>query len=118
MENKFQHGSKAMTADFEERRRFPRIRLQIPMFVRGKNELGEEYIELSKTLDISAAGAFLASERAVRENELVSLTVPSPPPIDSALVPAGTPPIHARVRRSRTAGGVNFLGVEFLKPLA
>ena len=44
-----------------ERRRSQRIHVQIPMFVRGTDAAGLEFLDLTKTLDISATGAYLAS---------------------------------------------------------
>lgn len=99
-----------------ERRRSQRIHVQIPMFVRGTDAAGLEFLDLTKTLDISATGAYLASPRAVRTNQLVNLTIPAPPS-PAATMPAETPPIQARVRRHRSAHGIHMLGVEFLKAL-
>ena len=99
-----------------ERRRSPRIHVQIPMFVRGVDAAGAEFLDLTKTLDISATGAFLASPRLLRVDQLLNLTIPAPPSPSSTL-PAETPPIQARVRRHRAAGGIHLLGVEFLKAL-
>lgn len=106
-----------MSSHPAERRRSARIRLHVPVFLRGVNAHGEEFLELTKTLDISAVGAFLASPRSMKANEVVSLTIPAPPPSSSGLVPAETPPIQARVRRLQIAGDVHLVGVEFLKPL-
>jgi PilZ domain len=100
-----------------ERRRSPRIRLQIPMFVRGVDAQGSEFLELTKTLDVSATGAFLASPRRLSPDHIVHLTIPAPPPTSSGRVPAETPPILARVRRQVEAGDVHLIGVEFLRPL-
>jgi hypothetical protein len=99
-----------------ERRRSQRIHVQIPMFVRGTDAAGLEFLDLTKTLDISATGAFLASPRSIRPNQLVNLTIPAPPS-PSSTMPPETPPIQARVRRHRAAHGVYLLGVEFLKAL-
>jgi hypothetical protein len=99
-----------------ERRRSQRIHLQIPMFVRGVDAVGIEFLDLTKTLDISATGAFLASSRLLRDDQLLNLTIPAPPS-PSSMLPAETPPIQARVRRHRMAGDVYLLGVEFVKSL-
>jgi PilZ domain len=99
-----------------ERRRSPRIHVQIPMFIRGVDAAGAEFLDLTKTLDISATGAFLASPRSLRADQLLNLTIPAPPS-PSSTVPAETPPIQARVRRHRNANGIHLLGVEFLKAL-
>jgi len=101
-----------------ERRRSQRIHVQIPMFVRGTDTAGLEFLDLTKTLDISATGAFLASPRAVGANQLLHLTIPAPPsPSDFSKLAAETPPIQARVRRHLTMEGVHLVGVEFLKAL-
>jgi hypothetical protein len=99
-----------------ERRRSPRIHVQIPMFVRGVDAAGAEFLDLTKTLDISSTGAFLASPRLLHADQLLNLTIPAPPSPSSTL-PVETPPIQARVRRHRLAGGIHLLGVEFLKAL-
>lgn len=100
-----------------ERRRSPRIRLQIPVFVRGRDAGGAEYLDLSKTLDISSTGAFIVTARTFEANHSVFLTIPTPPLSSSGLVPAETPPIRARVRRQHTVGDVHLVGVEFQKAL-
>jgi PilZ domain len=112
------HESVAMSPMYDERRRFQRIRLQVPLFVRGRDAHGEQFLELAKTLDISALGAFITCPRAVAVNELITLTIPAPSITSSALVPAGMPPIQARVKRQQEAGDVYLIGVEFLKPVA
>src|SRR5579863_6092850 len=99
-----------------ERRRSQRIHVQIPMFVRGTDAAGLEFLDLTKTLDISASGAFLASPRAIRTNEVINLTIPAPSS-PSAALPSETPPIPARVRRHHAMDGIHLLGVEFLKAL-
>lgn len=87
------------------------------MFVRGVDVNGNEFLDLGKTLNISAVGACVALSRPVRVNEIISLTVPAPPPVTSGVIPPSTPPIQARVRRQQSAGSLQLLGAEFLKPL-
>jgi hypothetical protein len=99
-----------------ERRRSPRIHLQIPVFVRGVDAAGVEFLDLTKTLDISATGAYLASPRLPRADQLLNLTIPAPPS-PSATLPAETPPIQARVKRYCASGGIYLVGVEFVKAL-
>ena len=111
------HHRPSMSSLTDERRRFQRMHLQIPLFIRGKDAHGEQFLELAKTLDISGLGAFITCPRALAVNEVVTLTVPAPSITSSALVPAGMPPIQARVRRQQIAGDVHLVGVEFLKPI-
>jgi len=100
-----------------ERRGSPRLKLQIPLFIRGTDASGAEFLDLAKTLDISATGALLASPRPLHKNHHILLTIPAPPSVASASTPAYTPPIQARVRRQQTIGKTHFVGVEFLRPL-
>ena len=111
------HHKLAMSPSYDERRRFQRINLQVPLFIRGKDAYGEQFLELAKTLDISGIGAFLTSPRPLAINEIVTLTIPAPSITSSALVPAGMPPIQARVKRKQDAGDIHLVGVEFLKPI-
>jgi hypothetical protein len=102
---------------YEERRRFQRLNLQIPLFIRGKDSHGQAFLELAKALDISGVGALVTSPKAVNLGEFITLTIPAPSITSSALVPAGMPPIQARVRRQQEAGDIYLVGVEFLKPI-
>lgn len=101
----------------DERRRFQRIHLQVPLFIRGRDAHGEQFVELAKTLDISGLGAFITSPRLLAVGGIVTLTIPAPSITASALVPAGMPPIQARVKRQQEAGDIHLVGVEFLKPI-
>jgi hypothetical protein len=103
---------------YEERRRFQRIHLQVPLFIRGKDSTGQQFLELAKALDISGLGALITSPRALNLGDYVTLTIPAPSITSSALVPAGMPPIQARVRRQQEAGEIYLVGVEFAKPLS
>jgi hypothetical protein len=100
-----------------QRRGSPRIRLQVPVFLRGTDASGVEFIELTKTLNISATGACIASAHILRPDQVVHLTVPAPSSTSSSLVPTETPPIAAKVLRQEVAGEMRLFGLEFLRPL-
>jgi hypothetical protein len=102
--------------DSSSTRRSPRIRMQVPVFVRAADATGTDFIELSKTLNISATGACIACAHFLRLDQTVQLTIPAPSP-SSSLVPSETPPILAKVRRQEMRGDLRLFGVEFLRPL-
>src|SRR5260221_3835566 len=78
-------------------RRSPRIRLQMPVFLRATDTSGAEFIELTKTLNISATGACIASTHFLRPDQIVSITVPAPSPTSSSsVVPNETPRLPPR----------------------
>src|ERR1700690_2106598 len=72
------HHRPSMPSLTDERRRFQRMHLQIPLFIRGKEAHGQQLRELAKTLDISGLGAFRTCPRALAVTEVVTLTVPAP----------------------------------------
>jgi len=98
-------------------RRSPRIRLQVPVFVRGTDTSGAEFIELTKTLNISATGACITSAHIIRPDKVVHLTIPAPSPASSSLIPSETPPIAAKVLRQDTVGEMRLFGLEFLRAI-
>lgn len=101
----------------ERLRRSPRLRLQVPVFLRASDPSGAEFIELTKTINISATGACIATTHLLRSDQVVLLTVPAPSPISSSLIPSETPPIHAKVLRQETVGDIRVIGLEFLRSL-
>ena len=98
-------------------RRSPRIRLQVPVFVRGTDASGVEFIELTKTLNISATGACITSAHIIRPDQVVHLTIPAPSPASSSLIPSETPPIAAKVLRQDSLGEMRLFGLEFLRAI-
>ena len=103
--------------DQEQRRGSPRVRLQVPVFLRGTEVSGAEFVELTKTLNICATGACIASAHMLRPDQVVYLTVPAPSPTSSSFVPNETPPIAAKVLRQEVMGEMRLFGLEFLRPL-
>jgi len=103
--------------DNSKQRRFPRIRLQIPVFLRAQDASGVDFVELTKTLNISASGACIASTHILRPDQVVHLTIPTPSPASSGLVPTETPPITAKVLRQQSVGDLRLFGIEFFKTL-
>lgn len=103
--------------EYSKSRLSPRIRLQVPVFLRGRDASGVEFVELTKTLNISATGACIASSHLLRPDQVIQLTIPSPSPATHGLMPSETPPIPARVRRQEVVGDMRLFGVEFLRSL-
>lgn len=100
-----------------ERRNSERLQLQIPVFLRGVDSTGSQFIELTKTVDISATGALVLSRRPLRPDQLLRLTIPVTTDQVAGLVPPETPPIQLRVMRSVPAGDTHLIGAQFLTPL-
>ena len=101
----------------EDRRRSKRIYLQVPLFIRARDAQGGQFMELTKTLDISATGALIVCPCRLGTGSSVTLTIPSPSITSSALVPAETSPIQCKVIRQQELGEMFLVGVEFLQPI-
>lgn len=93
--------------------------MQIPLFLRGVDAHGDLFLDMIKTLDISAHGALLAVPRQLNPDTNLQLTIPVPAPTPSTYssLPPETPPINAKVRRHYSNGEIHLVGVEFIKPL-
>jgi hypothetical protein len=103
-----------------ERRRWPRLPLAIPVFVRAKGEadtMEKEFLEFATALNVSAGGMLVALRRSVPSSAQVLLEIPSAP---LAAMPTLYPvarSLMARVLRIQHGEGYNLLGVKFAKPL-
>jgi len=117
MEISLKHLKGGQQGDSSQSRSSERIRIQVPVFLRAADATGFEFIELTKTLNISARGACIASTHLLRINQTVHLTIPAPSASSSSLVPSETPPITARVRRQEVLGEMRIFGLEFMRPL-
>jgi c-di-GMP-binding flagellar brake protein YcgR len=62
-----------------ERRRWERIPLAIPVFIRGKDADGKEFREFTTAFNISAGGILLATRRYVPKSSSISLEIPAGP---------------------------------------
>ena len=100
-----------------ERRRFERIPLAIPVFLRGVDQGGKSFLDLTVALNISAGGALLASLRALDNTSKVTLMTPTVPVPMLQLAAPGNGPVRARVVRSVGNRAYNLYGVRFTHPL-
>jgi hypothetical protein len=63
----------------KERRVSQRLPLAVPIFARGFDERGKEFLEFTTTLNISATGALLAMRRYLPPDTSISLEIPAAP---------------------------------------
>lgn len=62
-----------------ERRRWQRLPLGIPIFARGVDDHGKEFLEFTSTLNLSAGGTLLAMRRPIAPSTEVLLEIPAAP---------------------------------------
>ena len=79
-----------------ERRRWTRLPLAIPVFVRSRDEKGKEFLEFATALNISAGGALVAVRRSLPLSAQVSLEIPSAPLATAAGLPKASRTVRTR----------------------
>lgn len=99
-----------------ERRQWERIGLAVPLFVRGNDDRGLEFLELGTALNISAGGVLLAVPRPLPRAKRVSVETPSLPPLENCPTPP-TQRLRARVTRVMPFPGYTLCGIKFSRPL-
>jgi len=100
-----------------ERRRWPRLPLAIPVFVRSRDEKGKEFLEFATALNISAGGALVAVRRSLPLSARVSLEIPSAPLGSGTALPKAPRNLRARTVRVTHAEGYHLVGLKFSHPL-
>ena len=102
----------------EERRKWPRLPLAIPVFVRTSDENGKDLLEFATALNVSAGGALVAIRRALPLSSLVLLEIPSAPLMPTSSLPKAARNLRAKAVWETHANGYQLLGVKFSHPLA
>lgn len=101
----------------KQRRNWERLPLAIPIFVRGRDERGKEFLEFATALNLSAGGVLLAVSRALPLSAGVSLEVPSAPLSDPNTLPRAVRRLQARVVHARPSNRHQLIGLKFSRPL-
>lgn len=100
-----------------ERRRWPRLPLAIPVFVRTRVEQDKEFLEFATALNVSAGGMLVAVRRSLPAMAEVSLEIPSAPLAALAALPRASRTLRAKVLRTEHAEAYNLVGLKFSRPL-
>lgn len=100
-----------------ERRKWPRLPLAIPVFVRSRAEADREFLEFATALNVSAGGMLVAVRRSIPSTAQVSLEIPSAPLAALASLPTVTRNLRAKVVRMQHGEGYNLVGLKFSRPL-
>jgi hypothetical protein len=102
----------------EERRRWPRLPLAIPVFVRSQTEPHDkEFLEFATAINVSAGGMLVAIRRSIPSSAQVLLEIPSAPLAALNALPGVARSLSAKVLRMQHGEGYNLVGVKFSRPL-
>jgi PilZ domain len=100
-----------------ERRRWARLPLAIPVFVRSRDDKGKDFLEFATALNVSAGGMLVAIRRVSPAIAQIRLEIPSAPVASLALLPKASRALRAKALRTTPAEGYYLLGLKFARPL-
>src|SRR5579863_1824709 len=100
-----------------ERRKWARLPLAIPVFVRCRDGKGKEFLEFATALNVSAGGMLVAMRRSLPAIAQIRLEIPSAPVAALALLPQASRTLRAKALRTTPANGFYLLGLKFSRPL-
>ncbi len=100
-----------------ERRKWARLPLAIPVFVRSRDGKGKEFLEFATALNVSAGGMLVAIRRTMPVVAQIQLEIPSAPVAALALLPRASRTLRAKALRTTPAEGYYLLGLKFSRPL-
>jgi hypothetical protein len=99
-----------------ERRRWDRLPLAIPVFVRSRDRKGKEFLEFATALNVSAGGMLVALRRIFPSLAKIRLEIPSPP-LATVSLPKASRSLNAKALRTTPIEGCYLLGLQFSRPL-
>ena len=100
-----------------DRRKWARLPLAIPVFVRSRDGKGKEFLEFATSLNVSAGGMLVAIRRALPPVAQIKLEIPSAPVAAMAMLPRAARTLSAKTLRTTPANGYYLLGLKFSRPL-
>ena len=100
-----------------ERRKWARLPLAIPVFVRSHDDKGSEFLEFATALNVSAGGMLVAIRRTLPSSNHIHLEIPSAPVASLALLPRAARCLSAKALRNIPVEGFYLLGLKFSRPL-
>jgi hypothetical protein len=99
-----------------ERRRWERLPISVPFFMRANKDNGEELLEFATALNLSGGGALLASRKYLDPGTSVRLEIPVAL-TNKAQLPRTVSLLQAKLLRCTPDRQYFLLGFEFKPPL-
>ena len=103
-------------AERQERRKWDRLPLSVPLFIRAERENGDELLEFATALNLSAGGALLASRKYLDPGTNVRLEIPVAL-VNKAQLPRSVSLMHCQVLRCIPIVSISCSDLQFKPPL-
>lgn len=101
----------------KERRISQRLPLGVPIFARGLDDRGKEFLEFTTTLNVSASGALLAMRRYLAPDSTITLEIPAAPLPRLAAQPRVMRTVEAQVVRITRSEPSYLCALSFNRPI-
>jgi hypothetical protein len=102
----------------KEQRKWARLQLAIPVFVRTCNGNGQDSLEFATALNISPGGALVVVRRSLPKSALVSLEIPSAPIDPASGLKTSSRIMPAKLVWVTHLDDHHLLGLKFAHPLS
>ncbi len=100
-----------------DKRKWQRIPIAIPVFIRGVDLHGNEFLEFATALNISAGGALVATRRQLPRSSRLSLEIPVAPVPRAMSLPKSARKLRATLVRVNMEEGFQLWGLKFANSL-
>ena len=101
----------------KEERKWARLQLAIPVFVRTHDGSGKDSLEFATAINISPGGALVVVRRSLPKSALVSLEIPSAPIGPAKGLKTSARIMHAKAVWITHLDDYHLLGLKFTRPL-
>lgn len=101
----------------KEERKWARLQLAIPVFVRTRDGSGKDSLEFATAINISPGGALVVVRRSLPKSALVSLEIPSAPIGPAKGLKTSSRIMHAKAVWVTHLDDYHLLGLKFTRPL-
>lgn len=101
----------------KEGRKWPRLQLAIPVFVRTYDRNGKESLEFATAVNISPGGALVVVRRSLPKSAVLSLEIPSAPISSSDGLKTSSRIMQAKAVWVAHLDDYHLLGLKFARPL-
>ena len=101
----------------KDQRKWARLKLAIPVFVRGSSRDGKDSLEFATAINISPGGALVIARRSLTKSAWVSLEIPSAPITPVPGMPRASRTMRAKAVWVKHLDDCHLLGLKFARPI-
>jgi hypothetical protein len=101
----------------KDERKWERLHLAVPVFVRSKDENGKDSLEFATAVNVSRGGALVVVRRSLPRSAVISLEIPSAPIGPVPGLKSSSRAMQAKAVWVTHLDGCHMLGLKFDRPL-